>query len=377
VPYDQTVRELLTAEGQAFQAGPTLFYAVLGAKPEELATATSRALLGVQIGCAQCHDHPFNHWSQRDFWSFAAFFARLEQPQGQQQFVAVVRESGDRELTLPDSDEVVRPKYLSGDEVPADAAGPRRQLLADWMTSRDNPYLARATVNRVWAHLFGRGIVEPVDDLGAHNPPSHPELLDELAKYFVDSGFDVRQLVRTLAMTRAYQLSSASDSSDPAPARLFARMSLKTLTADQLYDCLEAATGKRANPAMAQAAAFGRAYDQNRQAFVSKFAAPAGSPTEYQGGIPQALTLMNGALVRAGTDIEQSDILYSLEAPFFTDEERVETLFLAALSRAPDERERQLFVEHVTRGESPQARREALSDVLWALLNSAEFTLNH
>jgi hypothetical protein len=378
VPYDQTVRELLLAEGQVFQTGPGLFYATVGVKPEELATATSRALLGVQIGCAQCHNHPFDVWSQRDFWSYAAFFARLEQPRAQQQFVTVLRELDEGEVTLPDSDEVVPPRYLGGDERDGGETGSRRQALADWITDRRNPYFARAAVNRVWAQLFGRGLVEPVDDLGEHNPASHPELLDELADYFVDSGYNLRRLIRVLASSRAYQLSSIAPGGEAPPAELFAAMAIKPLTAEQLYDSLEIATRRRPDANVASGrVVVRRTLDQRRQTFLNKFAAPAGAATDYQAGIPQALSLMNGELIGEAVDVTRSDLLLALQAPFFSDEERVETLFLATLSRTPTNHEREKFVEYVTRRGSPPERQAALGDVLWALLNSAEFALNH
>jgi hypothetical protein len=244
------------------------------------------------------------------------------------------------------------------------------------MTGRQNPYFARAAANRLWAHLFGRGIVDPVDDLGSHNPPSHPELLDELAAYFISGNYDVRNFLRTLASTRAYQLSShTSEGSDPPP-QLFARMAIKPLTAEQLYDCIETAGCKRSGAIPAQQQ-FG-AFNQSQQAFLAKFAAPAGSETEYHGGIPQALTLMNGGFLGDFVDLDKSDLLISLDAPFFQgDEERVETLFLATLSRPPSGEERAKFVEYVQSRSTDGERKKALADMLWALLNSAEFVMNH
>ncbi|MEQ8784980.1 MAG: DUF1549 and DUF1553 domain-containing protein [Pirellulaceae bacterium] len=378
VPYDRTVRELLLAEGQVFQTGPGLFYATVGVKPEELASATSRALLGVQIGCAQCHDHPFDVWSQRDFWSYAAFFARLEQPRAQQQIVTVLREVDEGEVKLPETDEVVAPRYLGGETLAEGESNSRRRALADWMTDKQNPYFARAAVNRVWAQLFGRGLVEPVDDLGQHNLPSHGELFDELASHFVESGFDLRELIRVLASTRAYQLSSAAPGDDAPRSDLFAVMSVKPLTAEQLYDSLETAACRRANASVVQRGfAAGRGFDQRRQAFLNKFAAPAAAATEYQAGIPQALSLMNGEMIGEAVDVTRSDLLLALDAPFLDDEQRVETLFLATLSRMPTVQEREKFVEYVTHRESPPDKQAALGDVLWALLNSAEFALNH
>ncbi len=376
-PYDQMVRELLLAQGNlnGGQTGPLLFYSAVQGKPEELAANTSRAFLGVQIQCAQCHDHPFDHWSQRDFWGYAAFFARLAPPQAQQQFLTVVADAEEGDVKLPDTEEVVPPQFLGGGIVPDEAGVTRRQKLADWFTAADNPYFAKAAVNRVWAHLFGRGLVDPVDDLGDHNPVSHPVLMDELADYFVKSGYDLRGLIRVLANTQAYQLTSASPDGTQVPADLFVRMAIKSLTAEQLYDCLEVATCRREAAASQQFN--GRQFDASRQTFLSKFSDPAAGPTDYHAGIPQALTLMNGSVMRDAVDLEKSDVLAALRAPFFNDEHRVETLFLATLTRLPSDAEREKFLSYVNLRSTREEKDQALADVLWALLNSAEFTLNH
>jgi hypothetical protein len=393
VPYDKLIADLVLAKGQANQTGPALFFTALQLKPEELAASTSRVFLGTQIQCAQCHDHPFDHWKRKDFWGYAAFFARLQQPPPQQQIAFQVVDADQGEVKLPGSEETIAPRFLGGDESGEKVGQSRREQLAAWLTWPENPYVARAAVNRVWALLFGRGIVQPVDDLGIHNPPSHPQLLDELAAYFVRTGYDVNCLVRTLTATRAYQLSSQAN---PLPSplvgegpgvrgqveerpELFARMAIKSLTAEQLYDCLiEAMRRREANvQGQGQFAAFNRNFDQNRQAFLARFRAPTQGATEYQSGIPQALTLMNGANIRQATDLGQSDLLVALEAPFFTNQRRVEVLFLSTISRQPTDEERTKFVAYVEQGGTNNSSKQALGDVLWALLNSAEFVLNH
>jgi hypothetical protein len=222
--------------------------------------------------------------------------------------------------------------------------------------------------------LFGRGLVDPVDDLGTHNPPSHPQLLDELAGWFIETGFDLKELYRVLANTQAYQLTSESDESGAKiPPELFARMAIKNLTAEQLYDALARSTLRRDAQGMPGQIA-NRLDDAQRQLFISRFRLLAGRPTEFQSGIPQALTLMNGTTVSGATDLMQSPLLQSLQAPFFSHQERVDVLFLASLSRYPHADERESFVDYVSGAGDPNG---ALGDVLWALLNSAEFTLNH
>ncbi len=370
VPYDKLVTDLLVTTGNAQTPGPALFYTSLQLKPEELAASTSKIFLGVQIQCAQCHNHPFDQWTRKDFWGYAAFFAQLQRPANPQQFAFQVNDTTTGEVKVPETGEVVPPKFLAGAESPDVPEQKRRIRLAVWLTSGQNPYFAKAAVNRLWALLFGRGIVNPVDDLGDHNAPSHPQVLDELTAYFIATGFDVRTLLRTLAATKAYQLSSESAADAPDRPELFARMAIKTLTAEQLYDCLLEAMRKRegANQFAGQAVGF-RGFDQNRQAFLAKFGVSSQATAEYEAGIPQALTLMNGRLVREATDLAQSDILVAMDAPFFADEaERVETLFLSTLSRMPTDQERGKFVTYVERRAAENQRRRALGDVLWALL---------
>ncbi|MCH8924322.1 MAG: DUF1553 domain-containing protein [Planctomycetes bacterium] len=372
--YDRMVRELLTATGNANQPGPALFFTALRSKPESVAASTSQVFLGVKIACAQCHDHPFDHWSQKDFWSYAAFFARLQQPAGAQQFTFRVSDAKAGEVRLPETNEVAVPVFLGGEQPEVNDTTNRRALLADWLTSRDNPYFARATVNRIWAVLFGYGLVDPVDDFGKHNPASNPQLLDELAADFVNNGFNVRRLFRILANTRAYQLSSKVTAEDTTDPQLFSRMPVKSLTAEQIYDCLVTATCRKETAQNTRR--FG--FNTSKQAFIAKFEAPTQGATEFQAGIPQALTMMNGSFIASATDVNRSDILVALaDSPFMTDKERVETLFLATLSRMPTRIERGRFIKYVETGGPTKDTRKALSDIMWALLNSTEFILNH
>jgi hypothetical protein len=378
-PYDKLVTDLLLAEGRAQTSGPLLFYAALKLQPEEIARQTSRAFLGLQLECAQCHDHFFDdQWKQRDFWGFAAFFARISQPEGKLERVSPVmrvRDSSHGEVMLPGTNEVVPPRFPHEEQAPADIQeASRRQLLAAWLTSPDNAHFARATVNRVWSQLFGLGIVNPVDDMRVANQPICPELLSELAEYFVRTGYDLRRLYATLARTSAYQLSSSSAKSDSARAANFAQMNVKCFTAEQLYDCISVATRV---DAVTGPVGISRFNNYSRQTFLEQFRAPPGNTTEYQAGIAQALTLINGSLLHSATQLQTSGLLRSLRAPFFTDEQRVETLFLATVSRHPSEREKSVVLAELKAAKNPEERASALGDTLWALLNSAEFTLIH
>lgn len=376
IRYDIVVADLLTTTGSSNRGGAALFYTASGLKPEELAASTSRIFLGVQIHCAQCHNHPFDHWRQEDFWSYAAFFARVQQAPGMQPPEVQLVDATAGEVMLPDTDQVIAPKYLGADPPSEDADVNRRRQLAIWLVSRDNPYFARVAVNRVWALLFGHGLVHPVDEFGPQNPPSHPRLLDELAAYLIDSGYDLKELFRVLTNTAAYQRSSESLSEgEPPPPELFARMLVKTLSPEQLYDCLlRAARREEAPPARALP---GQPPMGDRQQFLARFNMATHDPTDFSAGIPQVLALMNGALTDAATDPLRSGILLAIDAPFFSDAERVEALFLAVLSRRPTDAEREQFVQYVQDQPDAGERRKALGDMLWAMLNSPEFILNH
>jgi hypothetical protein len=373
--YDRVVSDFLVASGGG-DSGPALYYTALELKPEKLAASTARNFLGIHLECAQCHRHPFDKWTQEDFWGYAAFFAQLEQAGDMARPGAVqLVDKSEGEVNLPDTDTIVPPQYPDGRHPNAAQGGTRRVQLAIWMASRDNPYLARAVVNRTWAHLFGRGLIEPVDDLSDQNPPSHPELFRELTEHFIRTEFNLRELIRTLASTRAYQRTSRTPGDTVLPQELFANMAIKTLSAEQLYDCLARALMQE--PGQEGPFAARGAFNPRRLAFAAQMQMRGQNPTEYEAGVLQALTLLNGAQVDAASSLEQSALLAGLEAPWFDDEQRVETLFLATLCRVPSGSERSRFVEHVSRGGVSGNAREALSDVLWALLNSAEFAMNH
>ncbi len=391
VPYDQIVRELLLVEGRLSQSGPLLFYSALKLDADQLAARTSRVFLGMRLECAQCHDHPFEPWKQEDFWSYAAFFAQISRPKGMLETASTVMRVQDverGEVMLPETEDVIEPRFLgqsaaANDEVDPDNKSPRRQRLASWLTGADNPYFARATVNRVWSHMFGRGIVDPVDDFGLNNRPVSPELLDTLASQFIDSKFDLKTLIRTIALSRAYRLSSSSkhdvESEADVEQRLktFAQMNVKTLTAEQLYDCISVATLLDPQGASSSRYVLNRFGNSDRDEFLQQFASPSTSRSEYLAGIPQALMLMNGSMIAEATGEASSGLIQSLEAPFFTDRQRIDVLFMATLSRPAMPEELKLMEEFFPAGVSGDRRRVGLADLLWALVNSSEFTLNH
>ncbi len=376
MPYDQLVSELLTAaldRNAPRTPSPLAFYQAAEFKPEVLAANASRLFLGVQVQCAQCHDHPFAEWKQPQFWSFAAFFNNLDAPRADGAAMAASEDL--EEIRIPGKDVLVPALFLDGTRPERKAGTGKRLMLARWITGPENPYFAKAAVNRIWGSYFGRGFVQPVDDLDPSHPPVYPDVFDALSMQFRLHQYDLKYLVRVITATRVYQLSSrgaSPDKEDPQAAH-FARMPLRRMTSDQVYASFVQATGLRdaapnpANPGDGQA----------RDEFQAKFADSATSPTEVETTILQALSLMNGRHVAAATDLEQSEFLAVVaDAPYLDDAGRIETLFLAALSRPPEPAELELFLENKTSGD-PAARKAALADVFWILLNSAEFLLNH
>lgn len=380
--YDNLVGGLLLTNG-GDELGPALYYQAHDVAPEKIAASAAELFLGVKLHCAQCHDHPFADWSQREFWSFAAFFARTKSADegGMMRTAYRLVDADEGDVTLPESDEVVPPKYPRGGDADEETASRRSQLVL-WMTSRDNQFFSRAAVNWAWSHLFGQPLVATLDDADRARASHNAKLLDELAEYFVRSGFDLQQLWRTLAATRAYHLSSRHDDPESAPPDLFARMLPKPLTPEQLFDSFvllaPSVTGAAAPTAAAiNAAASSLDEDPTRVEFVRRMRPPPGDATEFRAGTLQALMLMNGRATSGVTAPDSSSLLGALDAPFMKDVDRIEALFFATLSREPDADERAMFTDALTECTTPAERGAALSDAFWALLNSTEFAFNH
>jgi hypothetical protein len=396
--YDEMVRDLLTmpingrgSPNDLFGGGeptPMAFYAAKEFKPENLAASVARVFLGVNVECAQCHNHPFAAWTRERFWGLAAFFGGI-QSKRTMDLLLPERELPDRrELFIPGTERVVQATFLDGTEPVWKSKIGARATLAGWMTGPENPYFARAAVNRLWAYFFGTGLIDPVDEMvGGERKASHPEVLDLLAREFASHRFDVKFLIRTIAATRAYQLSSAATHKSQDDRTLFARMPLRGLTAEQLFDSVAMATGYR--DADGDNNVFSEIFGGKRSArseFLTRFANPSERATESQTSILQALSLMNGKVIANATSLTHSETLAAVaDASFATTEERIEALYLATLSRKPEARELDRAVQFVTdtvrRGkrkpEAKDASGEALADVFWALLNSPEFIVNH
>ncbi len=388
MPYDRLVGELLTAPldqgamqqtsmmaAQRFVPTPAAFFQANELKREQIAASASRFFLGVQVQCAQCHDHPFSHWKQREFWSLAAFFDTTAPGVAE---VKKVSTGSANAIQIPDTDVTVEPAYLDGTQPDWSSGANKRELLAGWMTRTENPYFAKAGVNRLWDHFLGRGFVHPVDDLDPANPPSHPELFNEMARQFALHQFDLNYLVRAIMQSRAYQLTSRSSGSSDDERAYFARMPVRRMTSDQLFNSIVQATGFREPRRIARPGATVPEMATAADAFRNRFADSAVPRTEAETSILQALALMNGKLTSDATDLKSSETLVAVtEAPFLDTPGRVEMLFIATLSRSPSAEELAELVTYVEAGTPDGAANTALADVFWALLNSAEFALNH
>lgn len=375
--WDQLATDLLTATGK-MEDNPAVTYLIEGRLPRtvpDLTDVTSRFFLGVRLNCAQCHDHPFVKWKQEEFWGMAAFFTQIQTPKRAKQ----VYEKGvveDASLTLanlrdagtPDGFVLRPPTFLGGKELaPATKTTPHRAALAQWITAPENPYFARAMVNRTWWRLMGRAIVQPVDDMHEANAPSHPQLLDLLARKFVEAGFDLKFLTRAIVLSRAYQRTSQSGESSDQQAALFGRMSIKVLSAGQLYDSLETISGLAAKVT-------GIDVRQGvRWEFTQFFGESSDpDPMAYRRGIPHLLRQMNsgqftgrnldGLVTRLGTAADRSPEGIASE------------LFLTILSRRPTANELRQAKSYLDRAGSAAG---GLSELAWVLIMTSEFSLNH
>lgn len=385
-PYDEAVRDLLSfefppegAQAQSYYAvnfnepSPIVFYAAKDPLAEDLAAVTARALLGLRLECAQCHDHPFADWRQDQFWQLAAFFGGLKRQNENNIYSPIQEDKAVRAIAVEGSDRMVEVALFDG-SVPewTDDASPRA-VLAEWATSRDNPYFARATVNRLWALLFGVGLVDPVDDFEPGNPPSHPQILDRLAEEFAAHDFDLQFVLRALVSTRAYQLTSRVTDPTQTKPREFAVMPVRGLSGEQLFDSIARAVGNRAADFTS---ARGNASALARTQFTETFQDQSDRPTDYESSILQALTLMNGGMVTSATGDNSRTLMAAVDLPGLSTAGRLDTLFLATVSRYPTDEERERLLEYVENGKSQNALQE-LGDVFWSLLNSSEFVFNH
>ncbi|HWB06572.1 MAG TPA: DUF1553 domain-containing protein [Verrucomicrobiales bacterium] len=369
-PLDAMVRALLTATGDPAREGPANFFA-LSSDPRDLAEHVSRMFLGTQIACARCHAHPNDRWTQEDYHRFAAGFARIRRDGGSIQ----VLDRG--EVEHPKTGRPLGPKPLGAPALDT-ADRDRRVPMAAWITSPDNPFFARSLVNRVWKHLLGRGLVEPVDDLRPTNPATHPELLDALAADFIKNHFDLRHIIRTIVSSRTYQLSSKPLAANKADDRLYSHALVRELPAQVFMDAVAQATGV---PDQFPNSPEGTRAVQLASARTPSYALDVlgrcardqscESPVRSGGGIARALHLINGDTIQPKLRGGVLDQLFKENAG---DEKILSELYLRALTRLPEPAEQAEWSAVLKK--APH-RREAAEDLLWTLLNSREFGFNH
>jgi hypothetical protein len=377
------VSDFLTATGPADQNGAVTFY-LASPTPDKVTDIVTRLFLGVQLQCAQCHNHPFTSWKQDEYWGMAAFFSKVRmngkvKGAAKKGITLAVNETGKgKGPKLPVSARRVPPKFLQGEQPRLDRNAPYRPVLAKWLTSPENPFFARAMVNRLWGHFFGRGFVNPVDDMHDKNPASHPLLLDVLAGQFAQGGFDVKHLIRAICNSQTYQRTSKPAGDNENDDALFSHMAIKVMSPEQLFDSLESVVGgqKTKQKAATNAKKPNQAKKKNpagpRLAFVAFFQTEDGAdPTEFQWGIPQALRLMNSPQLSNGAALLNKVLAQKAQSPARV----IEQLYLATLSRRPTAQETRRLTAYVAKQDGPP--RKAYSDILWALLNSSEFSLNH
>ncbi|MBY0456253.1 MAG: DUF1549 and DUF1553 domain-containing protein, partial [Gemmataceae bacterium] len=384
-PIDAFVREVVTAEGSTFLDGPANFFQI-GRTFEEWSETTTQLFLGVRIGCAKCHHHPFEKWSQDDYYGMAAFFARLGTKTSQEfgifgrETVIYIKPAG--EAAHPRKRTVVKPLPLDGDAKASwEDEFDRRQKLADWLTDPKNALFARNMANRFWGYTMGRGLVEPLDDMRATNPASNPELLDALAADLVKARFDLKHLLRTIFNSRAYQLSSASTPGNKADAANvhFTRYTVKRLTAEQVADGVDFATGTREKyvglPLGTKAIQLPDS--EVRSYLLDTFGRPPRQvlcecERTTRPNIAQAMHLLNGDFLNKKI-ADKAGRVEKLLADKVPVPKAVEELYLATWSRRPSPDEQKKAEGWVT---SAPSVREGLQDLLWVLINSREFQFN-
>jgi hypothetical protein len=386
--YDDFAREILGAVGDETKCPPVVWYKDLRT-PDQFVDNTAQVFLGLRLACAQCHHHPYERYSQDDYWGMAAFFGRLgrknlpiagvSQNQQQQRQVLFTQANGNVINKRTNRPAVMRP--LDGEPVQADPGEDPRHALVDWMVDPKNAYFARSVANRYWAHFFGRGIVDPLDDMRITNPPSNSELLDALAKDFVEHGYSLKHLVQTICKSRTYQLSSTPNEFNKHDKQAYARYYPKRLSAEVLYDAVTQVTDSATPfPGLPQDAhAPRRALMLPDESYASYFLDVFGRPQRLsacecervtEANLAQVLHLLNSdevqnKLARPGGRAD------ALAKDRRSDAEKVDELFLWAVAHKPDERKRQLALDHIDA--HPKDKRGSYENILWALINTKEF----
>ncbi len=394
-PYDQIVRELLAATGTVIGNPPVAWYKRVK-EPKEQIEDVAQLFLGVRMQCAQCHHHPFERWSQDDYYSLAAFFSQVgRKPTATRGEDLIFHKRGVALAQNIKTGETVKPAAL-GDDVGVIAAGEDPRLrLANWMSAKGNPFFAKALVNRYWKHFFSRGLVEPEDDIRDTNPPTNPELLVALEKHFVESGFDLKELVRVITTSHAYQLSAVPNEHNLADRQNYSRFYPRRLQAEVLLDAIDQLTGARTDfpnlPVGTKAVALPDNSYNKSSPFLKVFGRPeSASVCECErvqsASLAQSLHFINAGDIKSKLVYPEgrADRLSKTEEA--SNEALIHELYLAAFSRLANPQELETATSYLAETRlnaegkelSPtESKRESLQDLLWALMNTKEFLFNH
>ena len=376
-PLDKIVRELLTATGGTFQSPATNFYQVEQDRLK-LSENVAQVFMGIRTQCAQCHNHPFDRWTMDDYYGFAAFFSQVGRKQSEDYRQILVFNGGGGEVNHPVGGAVVKPRFLGGGPAATDGKD-RRVVLAEWMTSNENPFFSKSVANRIWAHFTGVGIVNPVDDFRASNPASNPELLDALAAKLIEYKYDIKQLVRDICNSQTYQRTTVPVTGNEDDLRNYSHATVRRIPAENMLDCISQVTTTkdkfRGLPLGARAVQIADGATSNY--FLTTFGRSArttvcAEEATTDPSLSQALHLINGGTVSG--KINQGQLLQTLKKEGLTPEAIVERIYLRCLSRKPAESERARLMQLVSESANPD---QGLHDVFWAVLNSREFIFNH
>ena len=394
-PYNQLITELVTARGEIGHNPASAWFRNVTDQKERLQD-TAQVLLGVRLQCAECHHHPYEKWSQQDYYGFSAFFSRVGKKKtdvpGEE---AVFHNVGLATAKNPKSGENVKPKPLGGDELNIKPEDDPRLDLAAWMTSESNPFFAKMLVNRYWKHFFNRAIVEPEDDMRVTNPPTNPDLLDSLAGHFIKSGYDLKDLIRTICNSTTYQLSAIPNDHNAGDRQNYSRYFPKRLTAEVLLDSIDGITGSSTAfsgqlPGTRAVSLPDDSYNSSSY-FLTVFGRPemdsACECERAQGAsLAQTLHLLNSKNIQdklAGAGGSADKLSSQGER---TNEEKIVELYKRAFSRGPKEDEMKTAIDYINKktqqakeaqGKINEANKMAYEDLVWALLNTKEFLFNH
>ena len=381
-PYDKIVRELITSRGSSYDDPAANFFRTTR-EPKLTMEKTTQVFLGVRMVCAQCHDHPFERWTQDQYYQMAAFFSAVGIRSGYEVGEEIIYDQRtDYEMKHPRDSRVVAPAFLiaSAKPVPIPSDHGRRDALADWLVSKDNPFFAKAIANRVWSYFFGRGIIDPVDDIRASNPPVNPGLLDALTKDLVEHNYDLQHLMRTIVNSRAYQTSFVPNEWNAEDLTNFSHAMPRRLSAEALMDAVtQAAVSRPRFPEVPEETAASQLPDPHvgRDGFLDLFGRPSReSACECERrtdlSLPQALNLINGKTISDAVADPKGRVATSILAGR-SEQEMVEDFYLATLSRPPTRTELENGIKYLSAG--PRATRA--QDLLWALLNSKGFLYSY